>query len=72
MDNDNIEVGDKVTITGEGIRRTDWASIGITEDTLFTIAKIDEQPTSFHSPKVVLHDEDGEEYEISTSYLIFL
>lgn len=65
-------IGQKVTLVPEAITKRDWASIGVTEDTEFTIVAVSDSGVSFSSVKITLHDENGEEYIASAGDLMFI
>lgn len=73
METIEVSVGDKVTLTSHIITKTDWASLGVDEDTEFTVVSVNDVPGVFDSPKVTLHDAAGEEFnDVPVGELIFL
>ena len=67
-----IEIGDKVTLTPESITKRDFASIGVDEDTEFTVTGFDANPLPAESVKVILADEKGLDYIVSINDLIWV
>lgn len=67
-----IEIGDKVTLTPASITKRDFASIGVDEDTEFTVSHVSGTPSFWESVNVVLKDEKGLDYVVSSNDLIFL
>lgn len=73
METIEVSVGDKVTLTSHIITKTDWASLGVDEDTEFTVISVHAASDNFTSPKVALHDTAGEEFnDVPAGELIFL
>lgn len=73
---DRTSVGDTVTVTLEELMKKDWLSLGVDEDTEFTVMEVipeaEDMPDSWMNPAtVVLHDADGEEYVTKSTEIIF-
>lgn len=68
-----VSVGDKVTLTSHIITKTDWASLGVDEDTEFTVVSVNDIADTSVSPKATLRDGSGEEFPgVPVGELIFL
>lgn len=67
-----IEIGDKVTLTPAAITKRDFASIGVDEDTEFTVTGLGFNPDPAESTKVILADEKGLDYIVSINDLIWV
>jgi hypothetical protein len=69
---DEVNVGDKVTLTEHIITKNDWASIGVDVNTEFTITDISTEVDPWAPAALVLVDEFDSEYVVSRDEVIFL